>query len=201
MNRFRHCQGARFQGPMPLARSGAHSISHFDAPLLGPSFSTNQLGTPETQSRGSGVRAPTMLRNTWLCYKRIQFLPIHWNSGLDRLYAALLEKQNSDRCANSILGFITQVMNPVRRPVLRRLGCRGFGLRPIPTGITLKRPARGCKVTRSACEALSSGGRAPSVVRRSAPRRRWRSETVSCFSTARQLCLRPPPVVEETLSG
>jgi len=31
-----------------------------------------------------------------------------------RLYAALLEKQNSDRCANSILGLITQVMNPVR---------------------------------------------------------------------------------------
>ncbi len=130
---------------MPLARSGAHSISHFDAPLLGPSFSTNQLGTPETQSRGSGVRAPTMLRNTWLSYKRIQFLPIHWNSGRDRLYAALLEKQNSDRCANSILGFITQVMNPVRRPVLRRLGCRGFGLRPIPTGITLKHPSRGCQ--------------------------------------------------------
>jgi len=31
-----------------------------------------------------------------------------------RLYAALVEKQNSDQCANNILGFITHVMNPVR---------------------------------------------------------------------------------------
>lgn len=31
-----------------------------------------------------------------------------------RLYAALLEKQNSDRCANNVLNFITYVMNPVR---------------------------------------------------------------------------------------
>lgn len=31
-----------------------------------------------------------------------------------RLYAALAEKQNSDRCANSILNFISHVMNPVR---------------------------------------------------------------------------------------
>lgn len=30
------------------------------------------------------------------------------------LYAALAEKQNSDGCANNILGFITHVMNPVR---------------------------------------------------------------------------------------
>jgi uncharacterized protein (TIGR02391 family) len=31
-----------------------------------------------------------------------------------RLYAALAEKQNSDRCANNVLGFIAHVMNPVR---------------------------------------------------------------------------------------
>jgi uncharacterized protein (TIGR02391 family) len=31
-----------------------------------------------------------------------------------RLYAGLLEKQNADRCANGVLGFITHVMNPVR---------------------------------------------------------------------------------------
>ena len=31
-----------------------------------------------------------------------------------RLYAALAEKQNADRCANNVLGFIAHVMNPVR---------------------------------------------------------------------------------------
>lgn|SRR5262245_34117346 len=31
-----------------------------------------------------------------------------------RLYAALREKQNADRCANNVLGFITHAMNPVR---------------------------------------------------------------------------------------
>lgn len=31
-----------------------------------------------------------------------------------RLYAALHEKQNTDQCANNVLGFITHVMNPVR---------------------------------------------------------------------------------------
>lgn len=31
-----------------------------------------------------------------------------------RLYAALLEKQNGDRCANNVLAFVTRVMNPVR---------------------------------------------------------------------------------------
>src|SRR5260370_40491114 len=31
-----------------------------------------------------------------------------------RFYAALLEKQNTDRCANNVLNFITYVMNPVR---------------------------------------------------------------------------------------
>ncbi len=44
--------------------------------------------------------------------------------------------------------------------------------------------------------------RASSVVRQSVLHRRRRSRNVSwCFSTARQLCLRPPPVVEETLFG
>jgi TIGR02391 family protein len=40
--------------------------------------------------------------------------PIPQMTKRHRLYAALLEKQNSDRCANIILGFITHVMNPVR---------------------------------------------------------------------------------------
>ena len=44
--------------------------------------------------------------------------------------------------------------------------------------------------------------RASSVVRQSVLHRRRRNQNVSwCFSTTRQLCLRPPPVVEETLSG
>lgn len=37
--------------------------------------------------------------------------PIPLTTERYRLYAALLEKQNSDRCANNILGFITHVMN------------------------------------------------------------------------------------------
>src|SRR4029077_4193371 len=40
--------------------------------------------------------------------------PIPQMTKRHRLYAALLEKQNSYRCANNILGFITHVMNPVR---------------------------------------------------------------------------------------
>jgi uncharacterized protein (TIGR02391 family) len=40
--------------------------------------------------------------------------PIPQMTKRHRLYAALLEKQNSDRCANNILSFLTHVMNPVR---------------------------------------------------------------------------------------
>ncbi|SNS70747.1 TIGR02391 family protein [Granulicella rosea] len=40
--------------------------------------------------------------------------PIPQMTKRHRLYAALVEKQNLDRCANNILGFITHVMNPVR---------------------------------------------------------------------------------------
>jgi uncharacterized protein (TIGR02391 family) len=40
--------------------------------------------------------------------------PIPQMTKRHRLYAALLEKQNADRCANNVLAFITCVMNPVR---------------------------------------------------------------------------------------
>jgi hypothetical protein len=42
------------------------------------------------------------------------FDPLPQMTKRHRLYAALAEKQNSDRCANSILNFISHVMNPVR---------------------------------------------------------------------------------------
>jgi uncharacterized protein (TIGR02391 family) len=40
--------------------------------------------------------------------------PIPQMTKRHRLYAALLEKQNADRCTNNVLAFITCVMNPVR---------------------------------------------------------------------------------------
>ena len=44
MNRFRHCHGARFQGPMPLARSGAHSVRFVEGESLGEKLHGSSIG-------------------------------------------------------------------------------------------------------------------------------------------------------------
>ena len=89
-----------------------------------------------------------------------------------RLYAALAEKQNSDRCANNVLGFITHVMNPVRH-----VGSRDYfeseraKLNSVLafSGLTLGKDGKLSEVTTA--HTLTEAG-----VMASALRKRWSSE-------------------------